>query len=217
MALLSRPLLRGAVRRPPELDSPHMDGDRRKSSPDCLDTTPESKAPSPAKSQSRTRTRGASSSSVITAISAGPLATPARTEHEKIRARRDPATPFADLSNKVHESPDPLDTISPALKQRTVTPAIADGVNSPVSPVTRTRRNVNRLHVEGASTTSNLKSDPDQVEEKSTGRRSLRSTDTGSRCKSELAQYFHNYEQIISLEEPEPGKSCYMMLDLSHV
>lgn len=38
-------------------------------------------------------------------------------------------------------------------------------------------------------------------------RRSLRSADTGSRCKSELAQYFHNYEQIVSLDEPKPGES----------
>ena len=38
-------------------------------------------------------------------------------------------------------------------------------------------------------------------------RRSLRSADTGARCKSELAQYFHNYEQIISLEDPKPGQS----------
>ncbi|KAJ5232497.1 hypothetical protein N7468_005453 [Penicillium chermesinum] len=35
-------------------------------------------------------------------------------------------------------------------------------------------------------------------------RRSLRSTDSGSRCKSELAQYFYNYEQIISLEQAQP-------------
>ncbi|KAJ5291039.1 hypothetical protein N7478_000290 [Penicillium angulare] len=37
-----------------------------------------------------------------------------------------------------------------------------------------------------------------------TERRSLRSADTGARCKSELAQYFYNYEQIISLESPKP-------------
>lgn len=45
-----------------------------------------------------------------------------------------------------------------------------------------------------------------EADEKQAGRRSLRSTDTGTRCKSELAQYFHSYEQIISLEDPEPGK-----------
>lgn len=38
-------------------------------------------------------------------------------------------------------------------------------------------------------------------------RRSLRSADSGSRCKSELAQYFYNYEQIISLEATKPGES----------
>ncbi|KAJ5974368.1 hypothetical protein N7481_011578 [Penicillium waksmanii] len=38
-------------------------------------------------------------------------------------------------------------------------------------------------------------------------RRSLRSTDTGSRSKSELAQYFYNYEQIISLDDPKPVES----------
>jgi hypothetical protein len=51
--------------------------------------------------------------------------------------------------------------------------------------------------------------DTEQEASASTGneRRSLRSADTGSRCKSELAQYFHNYEQIISLDDPKPGKS----------
>lgn len=37
-------------------------------------------------------------------------------------------------------------------------------------------------------------------------RRSLRSHDGGSRTKSELALYFPNYEQMISLEPPKPGK-----------
>ncbi|KAL1963337.1 hypothetical protein VTN77DRAFT_8458 [Rasamsonia byssochlamydoides] len=38
-------------------------------------------------------------------------------------------------------------------------------------------------------------------------RRSLRSHDGGSRSKSELALYFPNYEQMISLEPPKPGKT----------
>ncbi|KAJ5664635.1 hypothetical protein N7462_011448 [Penicillium macrosclerotiorum] len=42
------------------------------------------------------------------------------------------------------------------------------------------------------------------TERTGTERRSLRSADTAARCKSELAQYFHNYEQIISLEDPKP-------------
>ncbi|KAK4956976.1 hypothetical protein LTR66_013298 [Elasticomyces elasticus] len=43
----------------------------------------------------------------------------------------------------------------------------------------------------------------DEIGKTGSGRRSLRSADTGSRCKSELAQYFPNYEQIISLEDPK--------------
>lgn len=39
-------------------------------------------------------------------------------------------------------------------------------------------------------------------------RRSLRSHDGGSRSKSELAQYFSNWDDIISNKEREPGQSC---------
>lgn len=39
-----------------------------------------------------------------------------------------------------------------------------------------------------------------------TERRSLRSHDGGARSKCELAAYFNNYEQLLSLEPPEPGK-----------
>lgn len=190
MALLSRPPLR-SVRRP---DSPKSLRDRRKSSPDCLDTTAEPRV-SPLKSR---RARGASASSINTIVS-GPLAT---TQNGGSRARQT-ATPSADLLRGVRESPDPLDTISPAPKQRILTPAIAHDVE-PGSPVPRPRRN-DRLRGDGASATVDRQ---DEQTEKSTGRRSLRSTDTGSRCKSELAQYFHNYEQIISLEDPEPGE-CF--------
>lgn len=41
--------------------------------------------------------------------------------------------------------------------------------------------------------------------EDTTERRSLRSHDGGSRSKSELAMYFHNYEQMLSLEPKKPG------------
>ncbi|KAK9852687.1 uncharacterized protein MYU51_007831 [Penicillium brevicompactum] len=190
MALLSRPSLR-SVRRPDSPPKPLRD--RRKSSPDCLDTTAEPRV-SPLKSR---RARGVSSSSINTPVS-GPVAG----QNGASRARRETATPSADLLRGVHESPDPLDTISPALKQRVFTPTIADEIEPPESPVTRPRRN-DRLRADGASATDR-KDDAEQTGEKSTGRRSLRSTDTGSRCKSELAQYFHNYEQIISLEDPEP-------------
>lgn len=198
MALLSRPSLR-SVRR---LDS-QPDRDRRKSSPDCLDTTVDETRVSPLKARTQRR---ASSSSTSTGVPRQ-LAPATQNGNSKSRARRDPvtpATPSADLLRGVHESPDPLDTISPAPKQRNLTTAITDDVRPPASPVKRPPRN-EPLGGDGASETPDRKSD-DQTGEKSAGRRSLRSTDTGSRCKSELAQYFHNYEQIISLEDPEPGK-----------
>ena len=236
MAVLSRPSLR-SVRREEPTDAPKKQrmerSDRHKSSPDCLDTTVEEpKTRLNLKTQSRSRTRHrASSSSVDVASPAGQLATPATrtngtgTGTKTARARRNPATPSGKNLFGIHESPDPLDTISPApsgaQKQRTVTPSITDDVKPLVSPVPRTSRRIdNRVEgkVEGmlnATVTpapaADHKDADEQTEEKRSGRRSLRSTDTGSRCKSELAQYFHNYEQIISLEEAEPGK-LYILL-----
>lgn len=243
MALLSRSSLRSVRRAPEEADSqapptkkPRIENSDRKSSPDCLDTkdpTSKSRPTSlkPSRPRASNRTRRDSSSSVATVASVGRLATPAtRLNGNGIsktpRVPHDQGTPSAvDRLRGVHESPDPLDTISPApsvAKQRTVTPANVDSNVKPVSPVTRTtRRTENRsladvdesaIKKEGAvkdatATRENKTEAPDEqpasVDTRS-GRRSLRSTDTGSRCKSELAQYFHNYEQIISLEVPEP-------------
>jgi hypothetical protein len=44
-------------------------------------------------------------------------------------------------------------------------------------------------------------------------RRKLRSKDGGSRSKSELAMFFSNYEQMLSLEPPKPGESIYLSPD----
>jgi hypothetical protein len=46
-------------------------------------------------------------------------------------------------------------------------------------------------------------------------RRKLRSKDGGSRSKSELAMFFNNYEQMLSLEAPKPGESATPPLTLS--
>ncbi|KAJ5817072.1 hypothetical protein N7447_009305 [Penicillium robsamsonii] len=233
MALLSRSL-RGSVRRPEEpadglAKKRIQDGDRRKSSPDCLDTSKEPTKSRLKPSRPRTsRTRRDSSSSVDT-VASGQLATPTpRTNGNGLfktpRARRDQGTPSAtDLLHDINESPDPLDTISPApsvAKQRTVTPANVDSSPKPPSPVIRpTRRSDNRSLAdeneikeeggEGVSLPDTKGDAPDEPADTRSGRRSLRSTDTGSRCKSELAQYFHNYEQIISLEDPEPGRTLH--------
>ena len=56
----------------------------------------------------------------------------------------------------------------------------------------------------------------ERPESKATERRSLRSADSGSRSKSELAQYFYNYEQLISLDDPHPGRlPCYAFTGLN--
>lgn len=63
-----------------------------------------------------------------------------------------------------------------------------------------------------ATSTSAAKGDPTPSQSASGGgpavpeRRSLRSHDAGARSKCELASYFSNYEQLLSLESPEPGK-----------
>ncbi|KAJ5555671.1 hypothetical protein N7535_008105 [Penicillium sp. DV-2018c] len=260
MALLSRSSLRGSVRRAPEEPADGLAPptkkqrieesrpDHRKSSPDCLDgpakdsPTAKSRVDPPLKpSRPRTstrRTRRDSSASIATVAStAGQLTTPAtrKTANGTFttpRARRDQNTSSAtaDSRHGLHESPDPLDTISPASrsvahKQRTSTHSANVDVDpkSPLSPVIGpTRRNdkpsladgndekvEEEIPLKDATTAPESKKDvsaDDQIApaEKRTGRRSLRSADTGSRCKSELAQYFHNYEDIISLEEPEP-------------
>jgi hypothetical protein len=137
--------------------------------------------------------------------------------------------PATDLLCGEPESPDPLDTISPMVTANTVKtrPGVhAYSVDSETKlpkspPTTRTTRrgdhdaepegtntNISTVKSEVMDATPVLPSDTQPADASApTGneRRSLRSADTGSRCKSELAQYFHNYEQIISLDDPKPG------------
>ncbi|KAJ5622420.1 hypothetical protein N7528_005652 [Penicillium herquei] len=280
MAILSRPSLRGPVRRNPDSRSeshgrPPMKKQRtledfgvrrRRSSPDCLDTTATQdmnavdKARSipplkPARPRSATkRARRHSSSSVDSIASATQLKTPNHTHINGNGSARNVRVPDRNTPSALQrllddrDSPDPLDTISPA----------------PTTPISRPRslastnasESENKLSNSTATTNTTQKDDPDPTtepsdvvkEEKSgegpkaeqptvtspaaatrsqqkrkseiveleqpapepapaptgTERRSLRSADTGSRCKSELAQYFYNYEQIISLQNPKP-------------
>lgn len=273
MALLPRPSLRGSVRRTP--DEPFDDGlappakkqrtlwetglRRRKSSPDCLDTTqndgptadarhanPPLKAARPRTTTRRTRRASASSiDTVASDTQSNALGNSHANGNGDVKASRapDPDTPSgkasANLSRGARESPDPLDTISPAASRTSAKSRLrassgaAEAESKPnKSPsTTRTTRHtehkaeaadiVKSEHKEdtpdahvGDATQSQESHKIDAVESEqpdpaqtADGRRSLRSADTGSRCKSELAQYFYNYEQIISLEAPKPGKS----------
>ncbi|KAJ5936663.1 hypothetical protein N7466_003113 [Penicillium verhagenii] len=278
MGLLSRPSLR-SVRRNPE-DRSGNDGRpppmkkqrtleeyglrRRRSSPDCLDTTTtqdthpvgkvRSANPPLSATRPRTATRRArqhSSASPDSINSLSQLKTPARFHANGNGSVASPRVPDRNTPSAIHhlhddrESPDPLDTISPAptisttIRPRSRASAHASEAQSKFlkSPATTrsTRKNdpdpiltepptdtikeekeqdePEKLPVKSAvaepRSHQKRRSDLDLLENEpapvSTGteRRSLRSADTGSR-KSELAQYFYNYEQIISLDQSKP-------------
>lgn len=267
---MPRPTLRGFVRRTP--DEPFDDGLappgkkqrtlwesglRRKSSPDCLDTTrnddatAETRRDPPLKTawprMSTRRTRKASVSSVDTAVSDTQLDAVGNTYANGKSVVKAPRVPdrdtpsgkaSADLSRAARESPDPLDTISPAASRTSVKSRLrassgaTETENKPnkSSSTTRTTRQTeheadvadtvkseDKRYALEAQLDNTTRSQPSHKSEGveseqpdpapiADGRRSLRSADTGSRCKSELAQYFYNYEQIISLEAPKPGK-----------
>ncbi|KAJ6103368.1 hypothetical protein N7486_005795 [Penicillium sp. IBT 16267x] len=272
MALLSRPSLR-SVRRNPDKHSgndgrpPPMKKQRtleeyglrrRRSSPDCLDTSTDQetlpvgkvRSANPPLSATRPRTatrraRGHSSASVDSIASNNQLKTPGHSHVNGNGSVGSPRVPDRNTPSAIYhlrddrESPDPLDTISPAPANTTTRPRSRASAHAPESetkslkaPVTtRSTRHSDPDKAEPANivkeeqepeaqpvikspvveTRSHQKrrSDLDLLENEpvpvTTGseRRSLRSADTGSR-KSELAQYFYNYEQIISLDPSKP-------------
>ncbi|KAJ5591856.1 uncharacterized protein N7459_002225, partial [Penicillium hispanicum] len=235
---------------------------RRRSSPDCLDTTTPDHEPSAggarhakppleaARPRTATRrTRRPSASSVDTVASAIQLTTPGsarvNANGANPRDRPDRNTPsVADHLRDLRESPDPLDTISPAppsaaVRSRLGASAVSANpedkpIISPTLSRTARRRDpepktetetigtVNAENNESTTAQSTdthsadvlrsqrkrksdpVETEPPELKPEGTERRSLRSTDTGSRCKSELANYFYNYEQLISLEGPKP-------------
>ncbi|KAL4883747.1 something about silencing, SAS, complex subunit 4-domain-containing protein [Aspergillus karnatakaensis] len=208
---------------------------RRKSSPDLLDTTIESPPPSSASTKLR-RPRplfAIPSPHTTSPPSAGtPRARNLRLHHYNHAIPT--STSAALYVNGGPESPDPLDTISPApaasLKSKSQ-PKLslnANAASTPTSAAYRQRRvtqppksesehpgferskpNTSR-HLRGpavppAEPTPTLLSVPAGTADRAVPekRRSLRSHDGGSRARSELAQYFPNYEELISLEPPK--------------
>ena len=297
MAILSRLSHRGSVRRNPDSQSgnngrpPPLKKQRtleeyglrrRRSSPDCLDTTttqdmtpvgkPRSANPPLKAARPRTATRRArrsSSSSIDSIASETQLKNPNLHNLNGNGSARNPRLPGRNTPSVVQrlrgdrESPDPLDTISPAPPATTTRPRSRASVDAPVleartpkTPAASTTRSARQNDPEPKTepvdeaeekktqpeadqssvtsppvpTRSQPKRKTDIVEPEQsaaaptpapatapapagTERRSLRSADTGTRCKSELAQYFYNYEQIISLENPKPGRShsCHFL------
>ncbi|KAJ5085500.1 hypothetical protein N7532_010271 [Penicillium argentinense] len=235
---------------------------RRRSSPDCLDMTTTQANSSASKTRlnlsqvarPRTATRRArrlsnSSADSIASSSHFHTAGNPRVNSNGVaktpRARTDRDGPSGGAAavflRDTRESPDPLDTISPApanpvAKSRpeaAVSTRDAEGQSASSPVVTRTtRRNdpdvkleegldtevgsqnasrpaENTRDIEGQQKNQSgvVETEQDTSARTGTERRSLRSTDTGSRSKSELAQYFYNYEQIISLDSPKPVES----------
>ncbi|KAA8642300.1 hypothetical protein EYZ11_010375 [Aspergillus tanneri] len=187
---------------------------RRKSSPDLLDTTIDDSPAKPvAPLRPSTRRPGPLSSSSFNAASSSALPPPSSslTPRSKDRIRRH-ETPTL-LLHGSRESPDPLDTISPCTGPNRFLPSRPVSVRPAASaPVATTRRRrfskTIRPTVDpfSASVTSSPHlPDPSGPASVVSGqqRRSLRSQDGGSRARSELALYFPNYEQLLSLEPPK--------------
>ena len=224
----------------------HPSSRRRKSSPDLLDTTTttttenSSSATSPYKlSPHPLRRRTSTRRPLANNPTASPV-TPRPTDRRILRNESTPTIAPASLYLRGgRESPDPLDTISPAATtkssvSRRLSPAgrpsaaAAAAAAAASASARRPRRSAPApdpdpepaatppQHEAGA-----LSSNPSQASQDATAqqasptteqpsasreqRRSLRSHDGGSRARSELAQYFPNYEELISFEPPKPG------------
>ncbi|GAB1194463.1 hypothetical protein APSETT444_003708 [Aspergillus pseudonomiae] len=202
---------------------------RRKSSPDLLDTTT---VDSPSKTTPKNKVahiRRAPSSLPRRSSARRPLLSPSHhhppsdTPHAThLRIHRN-ETPAAAPSLLSRESPDPLDTISPAPTDIRRYFAKATPTTTTTTPAARRRRVADADTPLPASATQNrvqARSQPAESPNEKIAtpsqqptsaqttpavreRRSLRSHDGGSRARSELALYFPNYEQLLSLEPPK--------------
>lgn len=206
---------------------------RRRSSPDLLDTTIDS---TPSIKLRRPRPLFAPSARTTSSPPPGVAATPRPRNLRFHHNHHDtPNSASAALYlNGGRESPDPLDTISPAPapapRSAPKPPATTTTTPTPAAysqrRVTQSPKANSKYAAQGKERTKlkdtsarPARSDPapdhsaqqptsapvetaDRTKEK---RRSLRSRDGGSRAKSELAQYFPNYDQLISLEPPKTG------------
>ncbi|KAL2854228.1 something about silencing, SAS, complex subunit 4-domain-containing protein [Aspergillus pseudoustus] len=202
---------------------------RQGSSPDLLDTTIETPPPSNSTKLRRPRPLFALSPAHTTSSPLPHVGTP-RARHLRVHHHDTPTTNNAALYlNGGRESPDPLDTISPtptvtfkttpkpsntptsaAYRQRRITQFLKAAPEPATTPEPPKSKNT-RLPRGNTAPTPPKDPTPDPtpaptaagdrpVQEK---RRSLRSHDSGSRARSELALYFPNYEELMSLEPPK--------------
>ncbi|OJJ32051.1 hypothetical protein ASPWEDRAFT_53757 [Aspergillus wentii DTO 134E9] len=219
--------------------SPSSSSSRRKSSPDLLESTIEDENTSSSLSHHKPRhlpARHHRNRSPLptprTSSRRPPLSSPHHHHHlpdsPRLKGILDHRheSPSSHFLRGSRESPDPLDTISPAptTRSRPPPPPSSTSAISP-SASTRSTRHLRPATVEkkqnpaGADKTpvnksSAQKNRSTQQQQQLTPapppsgspkreRRSLRSHDGGSRARSELALYFGNYEQLLSLEPPK--------------
>lgn len=223
---------------------------RRGSSPDLLDTTIEpattpkplavrpansplsaaTAAPLPRASARRPRLVSSASASASTHNHRSPppsFSNNPKTPHFRNRHDTPSTTPIPDP----RESPDPLDTISPApaiSSPRTRPPAVRESryhrpqqtkqqpkieekpAENPVGSDKTSRNHASRNSRRNNSVPppeSQPPTAPVSAPAPSAGRerRSLRSHDSGPKFRSELAAYFPNYDQLLSLEPQKTG------------
>lgn len=172
---------------------------------------------------------GASSSSSSSSDSAHvqPHGTPHTTGQSNDRRRTSfSASAALYMRGGGRESPDPLDIISPAPTKTNSQPRKTPTTSTPTTTTrstrhsrpqqsvvsdadaqkppeqTSSRRKANSTNAQ-TETQSQSKQQPAQHSPAVPERRSLRSKDSNSRLRSELASYFWNYEQILSLDPPK--------------
>lgn len=196
---------------------------RRKSSPDLLDTTITIESDSDkARQVGRTSNSNSPIPPPTSSIRRPPPSTPATPRHRILESNYEtPSASAALYLQGDRESPDPLDTITPV----TAIKRDLEPVSKPSPSVTRTSRRPSPARPSAAVDNhdvakSTAPEQPRRITRKSSsqpapavidtppavGRRSLRSQDVGSRAKCELANYFHNYEELLSLAPAKPGK-----------
>ena len=165
---------------------------RRKSSPDLLDTT----VASPVDHQPRIKSALAARRSSIR-----------RPPLDSLSPRHRLLSPSA-RPDRESQSPDPLDTITPDLSTTThprnaAIAADESGLKPAASAASPRSTRHSLAHPPVAVANDAKEAGTSSSQDGNSGRRSLRSRNSGSRAKCELASYFYNYEELLSLEPPE--------------
>ncbi|KAL4888174.1 something about silencing, SAS, complex subunit 4-domain-containing protein [Aspergillus ambiguus] len=207
----------------PTTASPHRPRRRRKSSPDLLDTTtPDLPRRTSTRLSNAPENHEHHHTPPLRLLPRHVTPTATTTTTTTTSASSTPPTSIF-LRGGARESPDPLDTISPATQSSSKRPSGPIPSSAPRHPphhrsrvaLAPTTDTTSPRCEPGASSAPTIRASsrpnptpaPDTTNPPKPAvseRRSLRSHDGASRGRSELALYFPNYEQLLSLEPPKP-------------